>query len=195
MFIDGTIEQLISIKFSSDYTFDQFKRMMKRYLMLFRYAGIWIVIVGCIAEYLLLLTYIGVAAYDFFKNRKMMKKMNVQRRTYAFLKFDESHRDVGNRWHDAARSEQSRSSAAQSRSWPERMQPAHSSDAAGRQRPGNAARPGSRSVEKRQDNPATNNPQLLKFDGESAPPPVDNIARRRKVFAEKNAHMNNERKE
>ena len=33
-------------------------------------AGIWIVIASCVAEYLLLLTYIGVAAYDFFKNRK-----------------------------------------------------------------------------------------------------------------------------
>ena len=33
-------------------------------------AGIWIVIASCVAEYLLLLTYIGVAAYEFFKNRK-----------------------------------------------------------------------------------------------------------------------------
>ena len=36
-------------------------------------AGIWIVIASCVAEYLLLLTYIGVAAYEFFKNRKSKK--------------------------------------------------------------------------------------------------------------------------
>jgi uncharacterized membrane protein YhiD involved in acid resistance len=41
-------------------------------------AGIWIVIASCVAEYLLLITYIAVAAYEFFKNRKMMKKMNVK---------------------------------------------------------------------------------------------------------------------
>jgi len=40
-------------------------------------AGIWIVIASCVAEYLLLITYIAVAAYEYFKNRKMMKKMNV----------------------------------------------------------------------------------------------------------------------
>jgi hypothetical protein len=73
------------------------KRFDEIILDFYQDAGIWIVIASCVAEYLLLLTYIGVAAYDFFKNRKMMKKMNVQRRTYAFLKFDESHRDVGNR--------------------------------------------------------------------------------------------------
>jgi hypothetical protein len=77
------------------------KRFDEIILDFYQDAGIWIVIASCVAEYLLLLTYIGVAAYDFFKNRKMMKKMNVQRRTYAFLKFDESHRDVGNRWHDS----------------------------------------------------------------------------------------------
>jgi hypothetical protein len=33
-------------------------------------AGIWIVIASCVAEYLLLITYIAVAAYEFFKNRK-----------------------------------------------------------------------------------------------------------------------------
>jgi hypothetical protein len=43
-------------------------------------AGIWIVIASCVAEYLLLITYIAVAAYEFFKNRKMMKKMNVKPR-------------------------------------------------------------------------------------------------------------------
>jgi hypothetical protein len=37
-------------------------------------AGIWIVIASCVAEYLLLLTYIGVAAYDFFKNRKSVNR-------------------------------------------------------------------------------------------------------------------------
>ena len=75
------------------------KRFDEIILDFYQDAGIWIVIASCVAEYLLLLTYIGVAAYDFFKNRKMMKKMNVQRRTYEFLKFDESHRDVGNRLH------------------------------------------------------------------------------------------------
>jgi hypothetical protein len=49
-------------------------------------AGIWIVIASCVAEYLLLLTYIGVAAYDFFKNRKSraraLKKMQV-----SFIKY------------------------------------------------------------------------------------------------------------
>ena len=33
-------------------------------------AGIWIVIASCVAEYLLLITYIAVAAYEYFKNRK-----------------------------------------------------------------------------------------------------------------------------
>jgi hypothetical protein len=46
-------------------------------------AGIWIVIASCVAEYLLLITYIAVAAYEFFKNRKMMKKMNVKPRVYT----------------------------------------------------------------------------------------------------------------
>jgi len=31
-------------------------------------AGIWIVIASCVAEYLLLITYIAVAAYEYFKN-------------------------------------------------------------------------------------------------------------------------------
>jgi hypothetical protein len=52
-------------------------------------AGIWIVIASCVAEYLLLLTYIGVAAYDFFKNRRMMKKMNVQRKQQSLIKYSE----------------------------------------------------------------------------------------------------------
>jgi hypothetical protein len=46
-------------------------------------AGIWIVIASCVAEYLLLITYIAVAAYEFFKNRKMMKKMNVKPVSYS----------------------------------------------------------------------------------------------------------------
>jgi hypothetical protein len=46
-------------------------------------AGIWIVIASCVAEYLLLITYIAVAAYEFFKNRKMMKKMNVKPEKYS----------------------------------------------------------------------------------------------------------------
>lgn len=53
------------------------KRFDEIILDFYQDAGIWIVIASCVAEYLLLLTYIGVAAYDFFKNRKMMKKMNV----------------------------------------------------------------------------------------------------------------------
>ena len=129
------------------------KRFDEIILDFYQDAGIWIVIASCVAEYLLLLTYIGVAAYDFFKNRKMMKKMNVQRRTYAFLKFDESHRDVGNRWHDSV----SGGRAAASRGAPAVYRLA-----------GLGAAP----VRKGQDNPSTNNPQLLKFDGESAPPPV-----------------------
>jgi hypothetical protein len=51
-------------------------------------AGIWIVIASCVAEYLLLITYIAVAAYEFFKNRKMMKKMNVKPEKYSVIKYD-----------------------------------------------------------------------------------------------------------
>jgi hypothetical protein len=54
------------------------KRFDEIILDFYQDAGIWIVIASCVAEYLLLLTYIGVAAYDFFKNRKMMKKMNLK---------------------------------------------------------------------------------------------------------------------
>ena len=46
------------------------KRFDETILDFYQDAGIWIVIASCVAEYLLLLTYIGVAAYDFFKNRK-----------------------------------------------------------------------------------------------------------------------------
>ncbi|HNF41996.1 MAG TPA: hypothetical protein PLS40_13550, partial [Bacteroidia bacterium] len=137
------------------------KRFDEIILDFYQDAGIWIVIASCVAEYLLLLTYIGVAAYDFFKNRKMMKKMNVQRRTYEFLKFDESHRDVGNRWHDSG-----------SRKLPEAKRFLS-------QIPQNGKR--SRWLNQKKDektfhlekkarlpdNPSTNNPQLLKFDGES----------------------------
>jgi len=48
-------------------------------------AGIWIVIASCVAEYLLLITYIAVAAYEYFKNRKMMKKMNVKPEKYPMI--------------------------------------------------------------------------------------------------------------
>jgi hypothetical protein len=50
-------------------------------------AGIWIVIASCVAEYLLLITYIAVAAYEFFKNRKMMKKMNVKPENYPLVHY------------------------------------------------------------------------------------------------------------
>jgi hypothetical protein len=49
-------------------------------------AGIWIVIASCVAEYLLLLTYIGVAAYDFFKNRKSINRA-LKRMKYSFIKY------------------------------------------------------------------------------------------------------------
>jgi hypothetical protein len=49
-------------------------------------AGIWIVIASCVAEYLLLLTYIGVAAYDFFKNRKSVNRA-LKRMNYSFIKY------------------------------------------------------------------------------------------------------------
>ena len=137
------------------------KRFDEIILDFYQDAGIWIVIASCVAEYLLLLTYIGVAAYDFFKNRKMMKKMNVQRRTYEFLKFDESHRDVGNR---PARLLKAGGQASLTvRSGREEPHPV------GFQKP---SRPlGPRGVEPRwrskRNNNTPNNPQLLKFDGDS----------------------------
>jgi hypothetical protein len=51
-------------------------------------AGIWIVIASCVAEYLLLLTYIGVAAYDFFKNRKALNRA-LKKMKYSFIKYGE----------------------------------------------------------------------------------------------------------
>jgi hypothetical protein len=173
------------------------KRMDEEVSDVISITGIWILVVGCIAEYLLLLTYIGVAAYDFFKNRKMMKKMNVQRRTYAFLKFDESHRDVGNRLHNAARaSEQQSRRPARPLKWragaivaangrTATHAGAKSQTAAGRQRPGNAGLALGAVRWKTRQAPATNNPQLLKFDGESAPPPVDIVARKGKFLQKK----------
>jgi len=59
------------------------KRFDELILDFYQDAGIWIVIASCVAEYLLLLTYIGVATYGFFKNRKMMKRMNVKLRDKA----------------------------------------------------------------------------------------------------------------
>jgi hypothetical protein len=119
------------------------KRFDEIILDFYQDAGIWIVIASCVAEYLLLLTYIGVAAYDFFKNRKMMKKMNVQRRTYAFLKFDESHRDVGNR--------------LQTTNEPTRL-------------PRRTPLKKINVAMKSKNSLATNNPQLPKFDGETKQP-------------------------
>jgi hypothetical protein len=49
-------------------------------------AGIWIVIASCVAEYLLLITYIAVAAYEFFKNRTLNKRANSHRNT-SFIKY------------------------------------------------------------------------------------------------------------
>src|SRR3990167_9576396 len=54
------------------------KRFDEPVIDFYQDAGIWIVICSCVAEYLLLITYITVAAYEFIKNRNMMKKMNVQ---------------------------------------------------------------------------------------------------------------------
>ena len=46
------------------------KRFDELILDFYQDAGIWIVIASCVAEYLLLLTYIGIAIYEFVKNRK-----------------------------------------------------------------------------------------------------------------------------
>ena len=54
------------------------KRFDELILDFYQDAGIWIVIASCVAEYLLLLTYIGIAIYEFVKNRKMMKRLNVK---------------------------------------------------------------------------------------------------------------------
>ena len=49
------------------------KRFDELILDFYQDAGIWIVIASCVAEYLLLLTYIGIAIYEFVKNRKSKK--------------------------------------------------------------------------------------------------------------------------
>jgi hypothetical protein len=50
-------------------------------------AGIWIVIASCVAEYLLLITYIAVAAYEFFKNRTLNKRAYSHMNT-SFIKYN-----------------------------------------------------------------------------------------------------------
>ena len=142
------------------------KRFDEIILDFYQDAGIWIVIASCVAEYLLLLTYIGVAAYDFFKNRKMMKKMNVQRRTYEFLKFDESHRDVGNRL--------IRLSVASSKREPSKkttiMTPTTIASPSSRKRkhaPPIVEKWALNRVRPNRPFQAPNNPQLLKFDGDT----------------------------
>jgi hypothetical protein len=47
------------------------KRFDEPVIDFYQDAGIWIVIASCVAEYLLLITYITVAAYEFIKNRKV----------------------------------------------------------------------------------------------------------------------------
>jgi len=44
-------------------------------------AGIWIVIASCVAEYLLLITYIAVAAYEYFKNRTIARNRIIRWQT------------------------------------------------------------------------------------------------------------------
>ena len=145
------------------------KRFDEIILDFYQDAGIWIVIASCVAEYLLLLTYIGVAAYDFFKNRKMMKKMNVQRRTYEFLKFDESHRDVGNRWREPDVRPRA-SSKLQVAGLPKKGAKATELGKRSHSRVDeNESEPSWQMVKKYESNNAPNNPQLLKFDGESSP--------------------------
>jgi hypothetical protein len=66
------------LAFSFNALFISPKRFDEIIMDFYQDAGIWIVIASCVAEYLLLITYIAVAAYEFFKNRKMMKKMNAR---------------------------------------------------------------------------------------------------------------------
>ena len=66
------------------------KRFDEPVLDFYQDAGIWIVIASCVAEYLLLVTYITVAAYEFIKNRNMMKKMNVKLSPVSFIKYYET---------------------------------------------------------------------------------------------------------
>ena len=64
------------------------KRFDELILDFYQDAGIWIVIASCVAEYLLLLTYIGIAIYEFVKNRKMMKRLNVKLRVYTLIDYE-----------------------------------------------------------------------------------------------------------
>ena len=66
------------------------KRFDEPVIDFYQDAGIWIVICSCVAEYLLLITYITVAAYEFIKNRNMMKKMNVKLSPVSFIKYYET---------------------------------------------------------------------------------------------------------
>jgi len=66
------------------------KRFDEPVIDFYQDAGIWIVIASCVAEYLLLITYITVAAYEFIKNRNMMKKMNVKLSPVSFIKYYET---------------------------------------------------------------------------------------------------------
>ena len=154
------------------------KRFDEIILDFYQDAGIWIVIASCVAEYLLLLTYIGVAAYDFFKNRKMMKKMNVQRRTYEFLKFDESHRDVGNRWREPVSAmpgalglpnQNRKGKGNQIRK--QKLKSLKKQKRRGQLRNGNGLEESSKEPialkQWSESNNAPNNPQLLKFDGDA----------------------------
>ena len=65
------------------------KRFDELILDFYQDAGIWIVIASCVAEYLLLLTYIGIAIYEFVKNRKMMKRLNVKQKEYDLCKYQQ----------------------------------------------------------------------------------------------------------
>ena len=148
------------------------KRFDEIILDFYQDAGIWIVIASCVAEYLLLLTYIGVAAYDFFKNRKMMKKMNVQRRTYEFLKFDESHRDVGNRWHDSV--SVTKDKTAEKRDESKAKQPWSFANIKPKgifiaSQSANSKAIKERDTGELNSGLKANNPQQLKFDGENHP--------------------------
>ncbi len=92
-----------------------------------------------------------------------MKKMNVQRRTYEFLKFDESHRDVGNRLRKTFK-ERTTQAAANVRE------------------------------AKRAEQDAPNNPQLLKFDGDSrVPQTLDNLESVKKASTDRKGLLHERR--
>jgi hypothetical protein len=76
MFIDGSLPVHLLATLLLNALLISPKRFDEIIMDFYQDAGIWIVIASCVAEYLLLITYIAVAAYEFFKNRKMMKKMN-----------------------------------------------------------------------------------------------------------------------